>query len=102
MCIDGHVIKLESETLNEIKRLMGIAGNNLNQLAQRANSGGEVYREDIAGISSQFTEIRLCFGEALTFLSVIADAKPGNQFIKPLTIRDLPEYSVQSTKAEGE
>lgn len=98
MCIDDHVINLESSTLNEIKRLLGISSNNLNQLTRRVNSGGEAYREDVAELSKQFAEIRLCFGEALTFLSEVANAKPGKRFIPPPTIRDLPEYFQSPTE----
>ena len=101
MCIDGHVFNLDLATLNEIKRLLGITANNVNQLTRRVNSGGEAYREDVAEIHDQLTDIRAVFGEALTLLSDVADAKPGKRFIKPLTIRDLPEYS-GATPASGE
>ena len=62
MCIDGHVFNLELNTLNEIKRLLGISSNNLNQLTRRVNGGGNIYREDVEGLSEQHKDIRLCFG----------------------------------------
>jgi hypothetical protein len=93
MCIDGHVFNLNFETINEIKRLLGITANNVNQLTRRANSGGDVYRNDVAEVNEQLTEIRTMFGKLLTLLSEVADAKPGKRFIKPPTIRDLPGYS---------
>ena len=102
MCIDGHVFNLELSTLNEIKRLLGITSNNVNQLTRRVNSGGDAHREDIAEIHEQFTDIRLCFGELLALLSDVTNAKPGKRFIKPPTIRDLPEYNQQSAQPEGE
>jgi hypothetical protein len=93
MCIDGHVFNLDLSTLNEIKRLLGITANNGNQIAKRVNSGGEAYREDIAEMNEQLTEIRTAFGRVLTLLTEIANAKPGKRFVPPLSIRDLPEYN---------
>jgi hypothetical protein len=40
MCIDGHVIHLDMQTLNEIGRLLRITASNVNQIARRVNSGG--------------------------------------------------------------
>jgi len=93
MCIDGHVFSLDMPELDEIKRLIGIAGNNLNQLTRRANYGIEPYRKDIAELNEQFTEIRVEFGRVLAKLTDIADAKPGKRFVPPPTIRDMPWYS---------
>ena len=92
MCIDGHVFVLQMDTLNEIKRLLGITANNVNQISRRVNSGGEAYRHDVAEVNDQLTQIRTDFGKLLALLSSIADAKPGKRFIAPPTIRDLPEY----------
>jgi len=100
MCIDGHVFNIESETLSEIKRLLGISSNNLNQLTRRVNSGSDAPREDIEQLYYEFKEIRLCFREVLAFLTEIAAAKPGKRFIKPPTIRDLPQYAELSTGTE--
>ena len=100
MCIDGHVFNIESETLSEIKRLLGISTNNLNQLTRRVNSGGDAPREDVEQLNGEFKEIRLCFGEALIFLSNIATAKPGKRFLRPPTVRDLPEYAELTTGTE--
>ncbi len=101
MCIDGHVFSLDMPELDEIKRLIGIAGNNLNQLARRANYGIEPYREDVADLNGQFTEIRIEFGKVLAKLTDIADAKPGKRFVPPPTIRDMPWYSSEPS-ATGE
>jgi hypothetical protein len=93
MCIDGHVFNLDLSTLNEIKRLLSITANNGNQIAKRVNSGGEAYREDVAEMNEQLTEIRVEFGKVLSLLAEITNAKPGKRFVPPLSIRDLPEYS---------
>ena len=95
MCIDGHVFNLEISELNEIKRLLSITANNVNQMTRKVNSGGEAYRNDVAEVNEQLTEIRSMFGKLLGLLTDIASAKPGKRFIKPPTIRDLPEYNQQ-------
>jgi hypothetical protein len=102
MCIDGHVFVLQMDTLNEIKRLLGITANNVNQISRRVNSGGEAYRNDIAEVNDQLTKIRIDFGKLLSLLSDVANAKPGKRFIKPPTIRDLPEYQSQQSTAAAD
>ena len=100
MCIDGHVFVLQMDTLNEIKRLLSITANNVNQISRRVNSDGNVYREDVAEVNSQLTQIRTDFGKLLAVLSEVANTKPGKRFIAPPTIRDLPGYSSEPTPAE--
>jgi hypothetical protein len=91
MAIDGHVINVDSTTINEIGKLLRITANNVNQIARRVNSGGEAYSNDIAEVNAQLTEIRENFGKALTFLSEIANGKPGKRFMTPIRISDLTE-----------
>ena len=100
MCIDGHVINLDIPTLTEIGRLLRITSNNANQLAKRVNSGGQAYREDVAEVNNQLAKIRSDFGQLLTTLADIANAKPGKRFIPPPKITDA-EYTGISTEAEG-
>jgi hypothetical protein len=92
MAIDGHIVTLNTPEIQEIGRLLRITANNVNQLAKRVNSGGHAYREDVANIESQLVTIRENFGTLLNTLSDIADPKPGKRFVKPLHVRDLPEY----------
>ncbi len=89
MCIDGHVINLNLQQLDEIKRLLSVTANNANQIARRVNSGGEAYRNDVDEVNSQLSDIRLMFGELLTLLSDFAAAKPGKLFIPPPKITDV-------------
>jgi hypothetical protein len=83
MCIDGHVFVLQMDTLNELKRLLGITANNVNQIARCVNSGGSAYRQDVAEVNNQLTEIRVIFGKLLVLLSDVTVAKPGKRFIPP-------------------
>jgi hypothetical protein len=92
MCIDGHAVRLELSEMNEARRLLNITANNSNQIAKRVNSGGEAYREDIAELNGLVTEVRMIMGDILNNVSDIVNPKPGKVFIRPLTIRDLPEY----------
>ena len=102
MCIDGHVFNLDLSALNEIKRLLGITANNVNQIARRVNSGGDIYGNDFIEVNEQLKAIRLDFGRLLAQLTELTTAKPGKRFIKPPTIRDLPEYAERQSVAGGE
>ena len=93
MAIDGHVFNLDSAELGEIAKLLRITANNVNQVARRANSGGNVYRNDVAEVNAQLTEIRVLFGDVLTAIAAIADAKPGKRFTPPLKYSDLAEFA---------
>jgi len=88
MCIDGHVLNLDIPTLTDIRKLLSNMANNANQIAKRVNSGGEAYREDVAEVNDQLTEIRTNFGSVLTLLTKIADPKPGKRFIPPPKYKD--------------
>ena len=50
MAIDGYVIKLELPELKEMTRLLSSYSNNLNQIAKRLNSTGQIYSADIEEI----------------------------------------------------
>ena len=101
MCIDGHVIVLDSQQLNEIGRLLRITSNNANQLAKAANSGYGTSREDVAEVNNQLTELRTQFGDLLSALSDVANAKPGKRFISPPKITDFISEPEQVEQAAG-
>jgi hypothetical protein len=89
MCIDGHVFVLQMDTLKEIGKLLRITSNNANQLARGVNSGYGAHRHDVDAVNDNLTEIRTQFGDLLTILSDVTDAKPGKQFTPPLRYSDL-------------
>jgi len=103
MCIDGQVVSLELPTLSEIGKLLRITVNNMNQIARRVNSGGNAYREDVAEVSNQLTEIRMYFGSVLDELSDAANTKPGKRFIAPQSINGTVSVKtiVSPTLEEG-
>ena len=50
MAIDGRVISLELESLNECARLLKNVSNNINQIARHSNTVGTVHGADIATV----------------------------------------------------
>ena len=89
MCIDGHVFTFDSPTLREVSKLLRITSNNANQLSRGVNSGYGAHRHDVDAVNDNLTEIRTQFGDLLTILSSVTDAKPGERFIPPLRYSDL-------------
>ena len=57
MAVDGMVVNLDLSEVNECSRLLRNIGNNINQLAKRANEGGNVYTDEIADVKAQLGEI---------------------------------------------
>ena len=57
MAIDGYVIKLELPDLKEMTRLLGIANNNINQIARSLNSTGRIYEADIHEIRDRIDDL---------------------------------------------
>jgi short-subunit dehydrogenase len=74
MCIDGMVINLDIQQLDEIGKLLRVTANNVNQIAKRVNSGGAAYREDVAEVNRKLETIRADFGQVLHDLSRLKNA----------------------------
>ena len=71
MAIDGYCIHLDLTDVQEMVRLLGIYGNNVNQYAKRANESGRVYRQDVEKLLGQQEEIRDMTRKILEKLSEI-------------------------------
>lgn len=69
IAIDGYILKLSIPELNELLSLMRRAGNNINQIAYRANSTGRVYQADLDEIKSKQDKMLDIMGKALKSLS---------------------------------
>ena len=68
MALYGHVMNVDLKELYEISRLYSITANNVNQIARRMNSGGDIYLSDIEEIQARQNElgnIMLTLKEAL-------------------------------------
>ena len=55
--IDGRVIHIELESVRECSRLLGSIANNVNQLARKANSGGNVYADELRNIRERLDKV---------------------------------------------
>ena len=53
MAIDGYIVKLEVPELKELTRLLSSYSNNLNQIAKRVNTTGNIYSTDFDEIREQ-------------------------------------------------
>jgi uncharacterized protein (DUF1778 family) len=57
MVLEGRVIYVELDSVNEMVRLLGTATNNINQIARRVNGTGNLYAADIEEIKARQDEI---------------------------------------------
>ena len=57
MAIDGRVIHIEMESIQERNKLLRNISNNINQIAVRANATGNVYAADLDEIKERQAEI---------------------------------------------
>ena len=71
MCIDGYVVQLQISELTECAKLLRYTSNNVNQIARRVNSGGEVHLDEVDEIAAKLTEASGLFGRILERLSTI-------------------------------
>jgi diaminopimelate decarboxylase len=55
--IDGRVIHIEMESIAELGRLLRNISNNVNQIAARVNTTGNIYAQDIADIQENQSKI---------------------------------------------
>jgi len=59
MATEGQVVRIELDSVHEMVRLLSNATNNINQIAKKANSTGNIYAADI-------NEISLCYDQLWT------------------------------------
>lgn len=57
MAITGTVIKFDSQSIKDLRKRMINIQSNINQIAKRVNSTGNVYAEDIEEIKEKVGEI---------------------------------------------
>jgi primase-polymerase (primpol)-like protein len=73
MAVDGRVIHIELDSVNEMNRLLSNATNNINQIAKRVNETGNTYLADIKDITARQDEIYNQQKEILHRLNKILD-----------------------------
>ena len=69
--IDGRVIHIELDSVNEMVRLLSNATNGINQIARRVNSTGNLYERDVADLAARYDELWKQAKEILRRLSDI-------------------------------
>ena len=74
MAIDGRVINVELESVNEMNRLLSNVSNSINQIAKRVNQTGNIYSTDLEDIKTQQDEIWKQQKEILRKLCDVYDA----------------------------
>ena len=71
MAIDGYIVKLELPELKEMTRLLSSYSNNLNQIAKRVNSMGNIYAADIEEVQHQMDDLWAASEKIIRVLSKI-------------------------------
>jgi uncharacterized glyoxalase superfamily protein PhnB len=69
--IDGRVIHIELDSVNEMVRLLSNATNNMNQIARRVNETGSIYAADVDDLHGRYDELWAQTKEILRRLSAM-------------------------------
>jgi hypothetical protein len=100
--IDGRVIHIELDSVKELNRLLGIFGNNVNQIARRANETGNVYAADIEEVLKRQDEIWSRQKEILRRLGDIQDALDVKKHRKRRTSNFSPAGPITEPQAAAQ
>ena len=57
MAVDGYAVRVDMVDFKALVSLLRICSNNLNQIAKRVNSTGNLYAEDVADLQSRYGEL---------------------------------------------
>jgi diaminopimelate decarboxylase len=57
MAVDGQVVTINLDSVDEMNKLLRSVSNNVNQVAHRANATGNVYEVDLADIKGTQSKI---------------------------------------------
>lgn len=66
MAVDGYVIQVDMNDVRELAVLLRNCANNLNQIARRVNSTGNLYAEDIDDLKIKYGELWGAFSSLLS------------------------------------
>jgi hypothetical protein len=73
--VRGEIVKLDLVKIREMNMLLRNVSNNINQIAARANSTGNVYAADIADVQARQTELWEQQNKLLGAINKIAEGK---------------------------
>lgn len=71
MCIDGYIVNLQSAELSQCSRYLQSVANNVNQIAKRLNSGGQIYAGELSDVKDSLNKNEKLFGSILEKLAKI-------------------------------
>lgn len=71
MAIDGYVLNLDLTEITKMNQLLGNVSNNINQIARRVNSTGNIYEADIQEIKNNYDKLIEQSGKILGALTAI-------------------------------
>ena len=74
MALMGHIICLDLKDVQECSRLLRSISNNVNQLAKKANEGGNVYAADVVDVKARLDEIWTQQNKIIKSLAEILEA----------------------------
>ena len=57
MALNGHVLRLDLSSVREMVSLLRNATNNINQIARRVNTTGNIYSADIEDLREKYDQI---------------------------------------------
>lgn len=57
MAVDGYIISLDMSGVKEMVKLLSSVSSNVNQIARRVNSTGNVYADDLEDLKQGYTKI---------------------------------------------
>lgn len=66
MAVDGYVVRVDMTDVKELAALLRTCSNNLNQIARRVNSTGNLYEEDITDLKTRYGELWGAFSSLLS------------------------------------
>ena len=70
MAVDGYAVQVDMSDFKALVSLLRNCSNNLNQIAKRVNSTGNLYQEDIADLQERYREL---WGAVSTLLGKLTD-----------------------------
>ena len=70
MAVDGYAVQVDMSDFKALVSLLRNCSNNLNQIAKRVNSTGNLYQEDVADLQERYREL---WGAVSTLLEKLSD-----------------------------
>ena len=74
MAVLGEIVTVDMSKVQECSRLLRNVSNNVNQLAKRANEGGNIYKTDIEDVKNRLGEVWEQQDRIIKTLTKIAEA----------------------------